>query len=76
MNMGGFFARIARPLLLAAIISMPLTGCGYQWQGGEGASTSSVLGAGGSTVKIVEVEQSFALPLGAVLSAYSDAGTR
>ena len=62
MNMGGFFARIARPLLLAAIISMPLTGCGYQWQGGEGASTSSVLGAGGSTVKIVEVEQSSLYP--------------
>ena len=62
MNVGAFFTKMAHSLLVAAIMALPLAGCGYQWQGSENASASSVLGVGVSTVKIVGVEQSSLYP--------------
>lgn len=62
MNVGAFFAKIVRPVVVVSVFALSLVGCGYQWQGGENAPTSSVLGVGLSTVKIVDVEQSSLYP--------------
>ena len=62
MNTGAFFAKKLRVLLFAACMVLPLSGCGYQWQGSESAPVSSVLGNGGSTIKITDVEQSSLYP--------------